>query len=424
MRPMMLSYIDDLLDDASNSFERDYDIYEVLIQKWLLREADKREYREADRKVFIEKLYKVSQKTAVAIWEKSKHQQERHLTKKEAVAIATTHQIDLRPDKVTGQSLLTHDGEGNWKFAHKSIMEFFLAKHISEHYSDFVAYQFTGMDMAAHFCQELGLPRWVHIKGGTFLMGSPETEVGRQDDETQHLVRVSDFYMMDTPVTLRQFEAFITATGYKTDADKAGGSRAWNGKNWEDKRGVNWRCDLNGGIQKDKNHPVIHVSWNDAVAFANWLGKLHKGHFRLSTEAEWEYACRASTDTPFHTGENLTTAQANYNGNYPYSNHLKGRYLKSTTPVKAYPANAWGLYDMHGNVWEWCQDYYHENYYQQCKEIGTVENPAGPESGTNRVIRGGSWDFKAAFCRTAGRGGGRPDGRGSDFGFRLVFVPQ
>jgi len=424
MRPMMLSYIDDLLDDASNNFERDYDIYEVLIQKWLRREADKREYKEANRKVFIKNLYEVSQKTAVAIWQKSKNQGRLHLSREEAVAIATRHQIDLRPDKVTGQSLLTCDGPGNWKFAHKSIMEFFLAKHIAENQSGFMTYSFTGMDMAAHFCQELGLPQWIYIKGDIFQMGSPDTEIGREKIETQHPVKVSDFYMMAMPVTVRQFEQFIVATGHKTDADRHGGSRVWNGKKFEDKKGINWRCDVKGAIQEDKTHPVIHISWNDAVAFADWLGSTSKGSIRLPTEAEWEYACRAGTQTPFYTGENLTTAQANYNGNHPYNNHPKGRYLKSTTPVGTYPANAWGLHDMHGNIWEWCQDYYDEDYYQQCKEEGIVENPPGPETGTRRVVRGGSWGNYAVYCRTAHRNRVTPDSRFDDVGFRLVFVPQ
>lgn len=423
MRPMMLSYIDDLLSDPDKKFERDYDIYETLIQKWLLREANKRKYRGADREAFIKHLYKVSQKTAIAIWQVWQVRKRLYLTKDEAVAIASENNIDLRPEEVTGQSLLTCDGAGNWKFAHKSIMEFFIAQHIAENFADFKTYHFMGMDMARRFCRELGVPELVFVKGGTFLMGSPDTERERREDEAQHSVKVSDLYMMAHAVTVGQFEAFIEATGYETDADIDDGSYFWDGKKWLKKAGVNWRCDVKGGIQLDKTHPVIHVSWNDAVAYAEWMSKTHKGNFRLPTEAEWEYACRAGTQTPFHTGENLTTEQVNYSGNNPYPDYLRSKYLKSTSSVGSYPANAWGLHDMHGNVWEWCQDWFDGQYYDKGKAKGTVENPVGPYTGTLRVIRGGSWGSDAAACRTANRNKTYPDSRLASIGFRLVFVP-
>ena len=422
MRPMMLSYIDDLLSEPGKQFKNDYDLYETLIQKWLHREAEKRK-RKVERDAFMENLGRASQQTAVAIWQVWQRHKRLYLTKAEAVAIATEHQIALRPEEVTGQSLLTCDGAGNWKFAHKSVMEFFLAKHIEENYADFITYPFTGMDMARRFCRELGLPELVFIKGGTFLMGSPDAEIGRRKDETQHPLKVSDFYMMALPVTIRQFEAFIVATGYKTDADQGGGSYFWDGKKAVIKSGTNWRCDAKGGIQSDKSHPVIHVSWNDAVAYAKWISQAYLGNFRLPTEAEWEYACRAGTLTPFNTGENLTTSQTNYNGNSPYQNYPKGKYFKSTSPVGSYPANAWGLYDMHGNVWEWCQDWFDEKYYDECKAQGVVDNPPGPSTGSHRVFRGGSWDFFAAFCRAADRNWFSPDFRYNFVGFRLVFVP-
>jgi formylglycine-generating enzyme required for sulfatase activity len=137
----------------------------------------------------------------------------------------------------------------------------------------------------------------------------------------------------------------------------------------------------------------------------------------LPTEAEWEYACRAGTTTPFSTGNNITTSQANYNGNYPYNNNAKGEYCEKTTPVGSFAPNAWGLYDMHGNVWEWCWDWFEDyNYTAQT-------DPVGASSGFDRVIRGGGWYNNALSARSATRGESIPSVRGEgegDVGFRLV----
>jgi len=279
-------------------------------------------------------------------------------------------------------------------------------------------------DIAINSITKSHIPEnFVFIRGGTYLMGSPENEADRNDNETQHQVRVSDFHMAKYPVTVAQFETFISKANYRTDADQAGGSIIWNGKKYDKKSGINWRCDPNGDLQNDKQHPVIHVSWNDASAYCQWLSKNKSQTFRLPTEAEWEYACRAGTTTTFNTGANLTTDQANYNGNYPYQNYPKGKYIGKTTPVGSYPPNGWGLYDMHGNVWEWCQDWYVSEYYNECKRQRTVDNPQGPETGSNRVLRGGSWYFLARYCRSANRNYSSPDIRNGLIGFRLVFLP-
>lgn len=254
---------------------------------------------------------------------------------------------------------------------------------------------------------------WVTIPAGTFSMGSPASEADRLDNETLHQVTLNAFKMSAYEITVGQFKAFIEATGYITDAEKAkafSGSFIWTGREYTHKAGVNWACDEIGNPRplSAYNHPVIHVSWHDAEAFAEWMG------CRLPTEAEWEYACRAGTRTPFNTGDNLTTAQANYNGNYPYNGHPKGEYREDTTPVGSFSPNAWGLYDMHGNVFEWCSDWYSE-YPNE-----TQTDPKHPKTGLLRVRRGGSWGYFARDCRSAFRNGREPDHRSGGVGFRLA----
>jgi len=223
---------------------------------------------------------------------------------------------------------------------------------------------------------------FVDIPAGTFTMGSPSTEVDRGTDEKQHQVTLSSFRMSKNEITFAQYDAFCYATGRSKPTDKGWG------------RG---------------NRPVIYVSWEDAKAFADWMG------CRLPTEAEWEYACRAGTTTPFNTGSNLTTNQANYDGNYPYNGYSKGVYLQKTQPVGSYPSNAWGLNDMHGNVWEWCSDWYESNY-----GTNSQTNPAGPSSGSFRVYRGGGWGNGARFSRSSYRSHLNPTYSYDSLGFRLV----
>lgn len=222
---------------------------------------------------------------------------------------------------------------------------------------------------------------WADIPAGTFLMGSPAGEFDRSEYEIQHQVSLSAFKMSKYEVTFEQYDQFCAATGRKKPDDKGWG----RGK-----------------------RPVINVSWDDAAAFAKWMG------CRLPTEAEWEYACRAGTTTPFHTGANLTTDQANYNGNFPYNNNPKGEYREKTLPVGSFAPNAFGLYDMHGNVWEWCSDWYAE--YTK----GAQTNPTGPASGKYRIYRGGGWDLIAQFCRSARRRYIAPERSFNYMGFRVV----
>ncbi len=208
---------------------------------------------------------------------------------------------------------------------------------------------------------------FVDIPAGTFTMGSPSTEQGRQDDEIQHEVTLSAFKMTKYPVTFEQYDLFCEATGRT--------------KPWGRERG---------------NLPVSQVTWYDANAFAQWMG------CRLPTEAEWEYAARANTTTPFYTGDSLTSDQANFNGSKPLL-------------VGSFPPNAFGLYDMHGNIWEWCNDWYGKY------DINDKLNPKGPDKGKLKVDRGGGFYDPAWRCRSACRGGGTPPGnRGTGMSFRLV----
>ena len=274
---------------------------------------------------------------------------------------------------------------------------------------------------------------FILIRGGAFTMGSPVDEAGRDDyrlfglkaNENRHQVIVSDFFMGKYAVTVADFREFVEATGYRSDAEKGGFSVMFIDGNLEDRHGVNWRHGVTGleRPEAEENHPVVHVSWNDAVAYSKWFSTKTGKHFRLPTEAEREYACRAGSGTPFNTGENLTTDQANYDGNYPYNNNPKGVYRENTVPVNSFSPNAWGLYNMHGNVNEWCGDWYSGTYYDDCKANGTVSNPAGPATGSYRVLRGGRWDGNARNCRSALRFLDTPGSRSYFVGFRLVFVP-
>ena len=217
----------------------------------------------------------------------------------------------------------------------------------------------------------------VYIPGGRFWMGSPESEPKRRDSEgPQHKVTVPAFYMGKYAVTQRQWRA----VSLLDDVERP--------------------LAPNPSCFKGDNLPVECVSWFDAVEFCQRLSR-HTGHeYRLPSEAEWEYACRAGTSTPFHFGETISTDQANYNGDSIYGKGQKGMYRKKTTPVGSFDANRFGLYDMHGNVWEWCQDHWHENY-----EGAPIDGSAwlSSDESKNRVVRGGSWDADPVFCRSAYR---------------------
>jgi formylglycine-generating enzyme len=256
-------------------------------------------------------------------------------------------------------------------------------------------------DPPKYFTNSIGM-KFVWIPAGTFLMGSPKREAGRSDDEAQHNVTLTKgFYMGVCPVTQEQWQAVM--------------------------------ANNPSHFKSEKNLPVERVSWMDCWRFIKNLRETDKKPYRLPTEAEWEYACRAGTTTPFTFGETISTDQANYDGHHTapawlealprrsatkYGNGEKGVYREKTTPVGSFPANAWGLYDMHGNVWEWCLDCYGEYPHQD------VVDPQGPERGKAAVLRGGSWYNLPGYCRSACRNRDVPGRCSNDTGFRVCFFPE
>ena len=215
----------------------------------------------------------------------------------------------------------------------------------------------------------------VHIPAGEFLMGSQETEEGRRTDEgPQHRVLINKgFWMGKYEVTRGQWIAVM------------GEDEAW----------------FEGG----NNYPVEWLDWDMAQDFIKKLNEKTGLKFRLPAEAEWEYACRAGTTTPFHYGESISSDQANFNGKYPYGKAEKGVYREATCPVGSFQPNAWGLYDMHGNVWEWCEDVYRADIYNH-PELYTknaIGNPVYSGEGSYYVIRGGGWLGNGNQLRSASR---------------------
>ena len=258
----------------------------------------------------------------------------------------------------------------------------------------------------------------VNIPAGTFTMGSPTTEVDRDTDETEHQVTLSAFRMSTYDITNSQYAAFLNTKGIGSNGLYAAGNYPTEMLIYASSGGTyDWGLHYTGGtwvpVSGYENYPVIDVTWYGATEFATFAGGT------LPTEAQWEYACRGCTTTPFNTGSCLTNLQANYDWAYQYSTctNTNTTFPGKTQAVGSYPPNAWGLYDMHGNVWQWCSDWY--GTYPTTAQT----NPTGATSGSYRVVRGGSWYFIARFCRSAIRYYYYPDDCISYLGFRVVLVP-
>jgi formylglycine-generating enzyme required for sulfatase activity len=234
----------------------------------------------------------------------------------------------------------------------------------------------------------------VRIPAGEFYMGS-ENKVGFYDEQPRHKVTIAKpFYLGKTEVTVGQFKRFVQATGHQTEAEKAGGKNTWKAPRFE---------------QTD-DHPVVYVSWNDAVAYCGWLAKETGAKVRLPREAEWEYSCRAGAATKFCFGDDEE-------GLGQYAWYTKNTGDKGTRACGLKLPNAFGLYDMHGNAWEWCLD--GQRHYQDRAEI----DPEGPTAGANRVIRGGSFDDNPLNCHASARKAREPSVSHVFLGFRVLVVP-
>ncbi len=243
---------------------------------------------------------------------------------------------------------------------------------------------------------------FVLIPAGTFTMGSPADEMDRGADETQHEVTITlPFYLGVMEVSQGAYQKIM------------GANPSFFSKNGTGKQRVE-KIDTAG-------HPVENVRWIDAVAFCKKLGEqpAEKSRtYRLPTEAEWEYACRAGSKTATHYGKSIDSTQANFNGLSPYNTAEVGSFYRRTTHGGEYKPNAFGLYDMHGNVQEWCADWYAADYYTKSPK----SDPQGPAEGTERVLRGGAWVNSGKACRCAARNKHAPESASYTFGFRVVMM--
>ena len=334
------------------------------------------------------------------------------------------------------------------------------------------ASSFTAAYLVVMYWQQIPVekpPGMVWIPGGEFLMGT-NSDLGWPDEKPAHRVRVDSFWMDEAEVTNDQFHRFVEATSYVTTAEKAPtaeeilkqlppgtppppkeklvpGSLVFTptpapvnledySQWWKWTPGANWRHPEgpDSNIEGKENHPVVHVSWDDAVAYAKWAGK------RLPTEAEWEFAARGSLDSkPYVWGDDPPGHggkwQANiWQGNFPYQNRIEDGFAR-TAPVKSYTPNGYGLFDMAGNVWEWCSDFYRPDLYRSRTDQGVVVNLTGAASsfdprhpfGSSRVQRGGSFLCCDSYCsryRPSARHGCPPDTGMSHVGFRCVMSPE
>lgn len=277
----------------------------------------------------------------------------------------------------------------------------------------------------------------IYLAGGEFLMGTDSKEGFIQDGEGPvRKIVIDPFYIDPETVTNDEFSRFVKETGYITEAEKFKWSFVFHlylseeakkqqvsqvqGTNWwRAIQGADWQRPEgpDSSIKERGDHPVVHISWNDAVSYCNWAGK------RLPTEAEWEYAARGGLEQKrYPWGDELTLNGKHYcniwQGDFPKVNHGSDGYL-TTAPAQSFPPNDYGLYNMAGNVWEWCSDWFNPSYYQ----FGDKVNPKGPQYGNEKVIRGGSYLCHQSYCnryRVAARSSNTPDSSTTHMGFRCV----
>ena len=271
----------------------------------------------------------------------------------------------------------------------------------------------------------------VLFPAGKFTMGSPKDEQGRDEDEEQHEVEITRaFYLGKCEVTMGQFRSFARDSDYRTEPERDGSG----GSGYSEQAGL-WKLEgrrpqyswKDTGFPQSEDHPVLNVTWNDAIAFCDWLSHKERRKYRLPTEAEWEYGCRAKTTTRYYSGNDEaslahvanvadTSAKTKFPSLRATTSHEDGYAF--TAPVGELRSNAFGLHDMHGNLWEWCADWYEADYYKNCPR----QDPLGPTTGITRVARSGCWNEGSRTCRSADRSKGIPSYRSSGVGFRVVLT--
>jgi formylglycine-generating enzyme required for sulfatase activity len=243
---------------------------------------------------------------------------------------------------------------------------------------------------------------FVPVPGGCFQMGNGYSDA-YHIERPLHEVCLDDFAMARFAVTRGDFRKFTHETGYLSDAEKGDGCYSYDGSSWKKDPAASWRSP---GLPQDDSHPVVCVSWNDAMAYAQWYSGKSGEDYRLPTEAQWEYAARSAGKIEKYAGGNDVDAVAWFAGNSGNGTH----------PVGQKQANGLGLYDMSGNVWQWTADWYGEKYYRESPRA----NPAGPATGSKRLFRGGSWFYDARGVRASYRDFAVPEFRSSYLGFRLI----
>ncbi len=256
----------------------------------------------------------------------------------------------------------------------------------------------------------------LRIPAGSFLMGSPDNETDRFGDEgPQHQVQLQEFLLARTPITQAQWRE---VAGWQPLQGEPAWERALN----QDPLGT----DVHPRFRGD-DRPVVNVNWHDAMEFCRRLSKRTGKSYTLPSEAQWEYACRAGSTTPFHYGATISPELANYDATSSYAGGPTGKSRRHTTDMGSFPANAWGLHDMHGNVWEWCLDHWHGSYVagdEKAPKDGSAWKKQTAEEGERRQLRGGSWSSGPGYCRSAFRFDYRPGLTDDCVGFRVCCLPQ
>ncbi|CAK8719287.1 Formylglycine-generating enzyme, required for sulfatase activity, contains SUMF1/FGE domain [Candidatus Electrothrix aarhusensis] len=423
MRPMLLQHIDKLLAAECQQEWNAYTVYEALVDEWLDREVRKIRGQHADERLPERKeLFHACLRVA----EEMQRQGTRMISEKNLQQLIREEENIgwLEKFELGGRSLLNRNSDRAFRFSHYTIQEFLLAYGMvneqlvgqeplraTDQLVRFVdladgiinhgdQFNFIGFDPIRYvqrygtvcpwlyYSGESEAPEMMILPGGLFRMGGIQGK-REKDEGPVHVVELNSFAIGRYPVIFAEYDIFCEAMGREKPDDQGWGR---------------------------EQRPVINVSRQDAVDYCEWLSRETGQTYRLPTEAEWEYACRAGSESAWCFGDDEKSL-----GEYAwYDKNSK----KRTHPVGEKKANAWGLYDMHGNVWEWCQDWYGSGYYAECQKQGVVRNPQGPERGACRVLRGGSWIHHPVGCRSVSRFPYAPEDRSGDIGFRLVLPFQ